>query len=157
MKKLIIVIFLIIPLSAQAQEWTPEQREVIAAIKECWEGWNKAEQEKNPDNYFGECGMDDSLFWWAERTAPHSVSEYRDVMAKGLTSWTLKRWDVLTYSPLFVQIEGDFAFIYFAPIIQEEDTEGKVTVISQKRLEVYRKIDGRWRFFTGMSAPADSH
>jgi ketosteroid isomerase-like protein len=56
--------------------------------------------------------------------------------------------------PLSITIEGDFAFVYYAPAWQMENTEGKVENFEQRRLEILRRVDGRWKFYGGMGAPS---
>ena len=50
--------------SAFAQEWSAEQKEVIAQIKTCWDANVRAYQEKNSDPFFAACSCEKDAYWW---------------------------------------------------------------------------------------------
>lgn len=147
------VMILIIPFSASAQNWTPEQQEVIAQIKACWDAWRKANEQKDYTIWEKACPcIDDAPYWVTIDGAPMS-SDFLPRGAKGLFSWDTKRFDWLDLRPLAIRIDGDVALVQFYALWLVEDDKGDVNRIEQKRFEVFRKKNGKWTFIGGMVAP----
>ena len=139
--------------SATAQEWSAEQKEVIAHIKGCWDGWYKGLQEKNFDLWLNACPCEKNTYWWiAEEGTPRQMMNAESrIFAEGLY-WQMKRENWLDLRPLSVKIDGDVALIHFYAIWITENYKGEISQFEQKRFEVFRKKNGRWTFLGGMAA-----
>jgi ketosteroid isomerase-like protein len=143
--------------SANAQEWSAEQKEVIAQIKVCWDGWVKAFEEKNYDLWAKSCPCDNNAFaWFTKEGAPTTQSEYAK---RGLTfspfPWGIKKTNWLDLRPISVKIDGDLALVHFYSVWVEENYKGEISQIEHKRLEVFRKKNGRWTLVGGMIVPVE--
>jgi hypothetical protein len=139
--------------SAMAQEWSAEQKEVIAQIKACWDANNRAHQEKNFDLFTAACPCEKDGYWWV--TSEGAPRQFMNLDARLTTEglyWGIKRANWLDLRPLSIKIDGDLALVYFYAIWIFEDYRGGITQTEQKHFEVYRKKSGRWTFLGGMTA-----
>ncbi len=57
------------------------------------------------------------------------------------------------HRPLHVAIHGDVATYAYWVMYAARDASGQVTNYTQKRLEAFRKVGGRWMFISGMGVP----
>ncbi len=139
-------LLLVLPAPAQAQEWTPEQQEVIDALTTCWNTWVEGIQDGSPDAWLDNCTEEGFSYWWRETPLGEQMAR---------RNWTRimesdENW--LDLSPLVVKVYDDFAIVHFwgywAP------AEGDI--LGRKLTEIFRKVDGRWLLVAGHSAPADS-
>ncbi len=147
-------LLLVFAAPAQAQQWTPEQLEVLEAIESCWDAWNEAEQQQDHAVWAEPClASEDARFWWTEGAAPWTARGWNRGHSSGSFRWGLVRWDWTDMRPLNITIHGDFAVVYYAPAWVMENSKGEIEQLEQKRLEVLRRVDGRWKFFAGMGAP----
>ena len=141
----------------QAQQWTPEQLEVLEAIESCWDAWNEAEQQQDHTLWSEPClASEEAQFWWAEAVAPWTARSWNRGHSTGLFRWGVVRWDWTAMRPLSITIDGDFAVVYLAPAWVQENSQGEIEWLEAKRLEVLRRVDGRWKFFGGMGVPNES-
>ena len=139
--------------SAMAQEWSAEQKEVIAHIKACFDAETRALQEKNPELWLAAFPCEqDAHHWVASQGAPEQLMESRTrIYAEGLT-WRLKKVNWLDVRPLSVKIDGDVALVHFYDNWIIEDYQGKISQLENKKFLVFRKKSGRWTYLGGMSA-----
>jgi hypothetical protein len=155
MKKAAVVfgLSLLFAVSAFAQEWSAEQKEIIAHIKACWDGWYKGLQEKNFDLWLDVCPCEKNTYWWiAEEGAPRQIMNSESKKFKEGLHWQMKRQNWLDLRPLSIKIDGDVALVHFYAIWIHENYRGEISQIEQKRFEVFRKKAGRWTFLGGMTA-----
>ncbi len=150
-------LLLVFSTPAQAQQWSPEQQEVLEAIEGCWDAWNEAGQQEDYAVWSEPClASEDAQFWWAESVAPSTAREWNRVHSMGLFGWGTVRGDWWGMRPLSIAIKGDFAFVYFAPAWIVENSQGEIEQSESKNFEVWRRVDGRWKYFGGMGAPNES-
>ena len=74
-------------------------------------------------------------------------------MNNGLLSWEMKRIKWTDLRPLLVKIDGDIALVHFYAYVIIEDYKGDISNREQKRFEVFRKKEGKWKFIGGMVTP----
>jgi ketosteroid isomerase-like protein len=139
MKKLIglsaIVLVLILAFSVQAQEWTPEQKDVWAGVEKYWEV-----NQSNPMdflNYF-----DASYFGWNyDNEAP---STKKDV-TKSFGYWTKKgkeQYHIL--KPARIWVNGSFAYVHYYYTTVSENSAGKPNTDRGRWTDILMKKDGKW-------------
>jgi Domain of unknown function (DUF4440) len=150
MKTLTLVLLLIIPLSAQAQEWTTEQQEVLDHIQACWDAW----ETKVYDNWVEVCRPAKNELWWTTSEALPGNLEYDRKLseAQWKTSEIEYLWNEIR--PLAVQIHGDVALVYFYALFSWTE-DGEEVSAEQKRFEAFRKVDGQWMVIGGMVVPTN--
>ena len=151
-----LALFVVTVVPAQAQHWTAAEQELMTAIEECWTLNKEAESQARVEEWADQCWASDELrFWWAEDSSPISTREMRRGVSTGLWQWSYERWDWTGLGPLSINIDGDIALVYFIAHSQSQDTEGKYTFEESRRFEVWKMVDGRWKFLGGMGAPSD--
>ena len=143
------------PLPAKAQQWTPEEEEVLAQIEECFNSWTEASAQNDVDIWVQRCRpSEQSLYWWAPNAGPHDL--------EGL----LRRWDVYFptikratsegFQPMRIRLVDDKAMVYGYTWWFDEKADGSLEQFHDKRLEVYHRQDGQWRLFSIVWIPVSS-
>jgi hypothetical protein len=141
---------------AVAQHRTPAEQELVAAMEECWTLNKEADIQASVQEWSDQCWASDEMqFWWAEQSTPNSTRVIRRGISTGLWMWGYKRWDWTKLRPLAITIDGDFAFVYYNVTTQTEDAQGQYAFQDQRRFEVWKMVDGRWKFLGGMGAAAN--
>lgn len=134
-----------------AQNWNEEQQQILERVKTGWTLWQEAVLKKDYSiwlNGFEPC--DDWQGWWItdgglwnteaeKRTFDNQVKRLKDFY-----------WEIV--QPLSIQVYDDMALIYFYVTFNEQDQDGKWVRLINKRLEVYRKLNGKWRWLGCMAA-----
>ena len=139
--------------SAMAQEWTAEQKEVIAQIKAIWDVEIRAIQEKNADLWLAAFPCDkDAYHWIASEGAPLQMMNLRPRMYREGLYWQLKRVNWLDLRPLSIKIDGDVALVHFYDTWIVENYKGEISQLENKKFLVFRKKSGRWTFLGGMAS-----
>jgi hypothetical protein len=62
----------------------------------------------------------------------------------------------LNLQPISVVIDGDVALVHFFGLWLAEDLQGNVIRMDEKRFEVFRKVEGKWKFIGGMVTPTSA-
>ena len=62
----------------------------------------------------------------------------------------IARYYWINITPLKIRINEDHAYVWFYSSFAIENTNGIQINSEEKRLEVYRKINGEWRWEAGM-------
>ena len=149
-----LIIFLAMPVYAQAQNWTPEQQEVINHAKKSSEMWFKAVFDQNDySKWLKEYAVEDYNFWFTGRGVPMDIAG--DIERVEFIQKEFKRIYLEEQYPLAVKIYGDIACLYFYQYAILEDPEGKITRKESKRLHVYRKQGDTWKLIEGVAVLTD--
>jgi len=130
-----IILVLIIAFSTQAQEWSPEQKEVWAGVEKYWEV-----NQANPMeflNYF-----DASYSGWGyENEAPSTKSD----VTKSFGYWTKKgkeQYHIL--KPASIWVNGDFAYVHYYYTQVSENSEGKSNTERGRWTDILMKKGDKW-------------
>ena len=138
----------LLPATAQAQNWTGEQQEVITQLEECWDIWLEAVNQGRPDAWLDRC-TDDFRYWSDETGAPNDAArlrrEWGEIMAAE------EYWVELR--PLVVRVVDDVAIMHFYGAWNMRQGEERVTQ-ERKRTEVFRNVNGRWLLIAGHGQPS---
>ena len=141
------VLAYLIPTSSIAQNWTPEQQEIIDLNQACWEAW--ASEDVNQMRRI--CNEHpESTGWYTPNAAP-------------VTGWFEKhgeQWVNAFYSrsnqvyleiiPLAVSLFDNTAMIFFWATHTDEAENGELTTSYRKQLNIWQKMDGNWTWIGGM-------
>ena len=108
------------PVAAQA--WSPQQEEVLAHVRACWDAW----RTKDFDRWISVCRpAPDFAHWQTGQGAPQRIESWRKTAEH---SWraTSIQYDWYDIRPLVVQISGDVAVVhfygYFASTVDAQQT-----------------------------------
>ncbi len=133
-----------------AQHWTPEEEEIIELNQSCWDSWaaeDIAAIRRTCNEHV------DARGWWTPEAAPN-VGWFEKHAERWMNAFgprdTWVYWEV---RPLSVGIFGDTALIHFWATHTHEDSQGDTTTQTQKHLNIFQRIDGRWAFIGGMAMP----
>lgn len=155
MKKMVLAVLVLSLGSAlstePAERWSAEQRDVLSQIDSCWAAWAEAAQAKDISIWERACPASDDLLWWWTSDA---VPTNRRSISRQFRQWDfIERvvwWDV---RPIEVTIIGEMAIVPFYSRGSWLGTDGERVDFSSKRVELFRKVDGRWTFLGGMVDP----
>jgi len=143
-----LLVAVLTPSPASAQQWSPEQQEVIDSIKACWDIWMDALEADDPDIFFDACDVGGTTYWWTMHNAPttpetdrRNWDRYRDTD----TGWSDMR-------PVSVTVFGSVAVVHLYGYWLANTATGEV-VTEQMRTEFWQKRDGRWLFLGGQGTP----
>ena len=136
------------PRAIVAQSWSAEEQEAIDHLRACWETWST----ENYDTWTQTCNLDPSgSYWSSEELAPNSMATgqgyLRDIVLQTLQDGDVVAWDI---RPIKITTWGDVVGVYFYGIMHLRDSEGNVSIVQDRRLEILRKVDGRWSVVGGM-------
>ena len=136
-------------LPVSAQNWSPEQREVIDHVQRCWETWEDglaAWEEACPH-------AEDRVFWFTADDVPKTNwSNFGESIQYFMDS---EESEFFEHRPLYVAIHGDVASYAYWVFRAVRDAGGQPTTISEKRLESFRRVGGQWLFISGMAVPVN--
>ena len=150
---LLLLAALLAPGTAQAQHWTPEEQEIIDLNQACWDAWashslNRVEATCNEH--------EDARGWLTSNAAPD-----RGWYLKNARRWidaigSKEDWIYYEVNPLSVRIFNDTALIHFWATRTVQGADSTVKTVSQKQLNIWQKIDGRWTWIGGQATPDPS-
>jgi ketosteroid isomerase-like protein len=153
MKKTVLVVVslfvLVLGSRATAQRWTPEQKEVLNHVEECWAAWADSVAAKDHSVWQNRCRpTDEFLWWWTSDAVPSNNQSLRRQFQWQIAH--IKRvvwWDA---RPTNIMLVGDVAIVAFYAQWSWIGTDDKGFNFSSKRVEIFRKQGGQWYFLGGM-------
>jgi len=141
----VLFLVLLLPSTSSAQHWTADEQEVLTYIKKSWESWEKAVRAKDHNIWLDFVQpTEDFTGWWTSDGSLWTLEAEKrtfDEWVKGVKNFY---WE--NVQPLSIKVYGDVALAHFYSTYNIEDKTGKTTRMEDKRFEVYRKVDGRWRW-----------
>jgi ketosteroid isomerase-like protein len=147
--KILLVLCIIFPFTAFAQHWTADEQEVLDQIKKGWSSWEKAVQAKDLNIWIDTFQpADDFTGWWTSDGGLWTLNKEKRTFDNWVKNVNNFYWEGV--QPLSIKVYGEVALAYFYSTYTTEDNTGKTTRTEDKRLEVYRKVDGIWRWSDAM-------
>ena len=132
-----------------AQNWTADQQEVLDQIKKGWSSWEEAVNAKDLNIWLDKFQpADDFTGWWTSDGGLWTLEKDKRTFDSWVKDVNNFYWEGV--QPLSIKVYGDVALAYFYSTYNMEDKTGKTTRMEDKRLEVYRKVDGIWRWSDAM-------
>ena len=139
MKKLIslssFLFVMIFAVNIQAQQWSPEQKDVWAGVEKYWQV-----NQNNPMDFLDY--FDDSYLGWSyDNEAPSTKSD----ATKSFSYWTKKgkeQFHILT--PAKIWVSGDFAFVHYYYSQVMESNDGKSKTEKGRWTDILMKKGGKW-------------
>ena len=139
-----------ISFAAPQGRWSPEQQEVIDDIIARWDAWMEAEGKNDPEIWISRRPIAEGAVTWVTTDgAP------LDIVTHHRRNWQAAHEQPATWvdlRPLSVNIYGDVAVVHFYAYWRNKTPSGS-EVREQKRLEVFKKIDGKWTILAGQITP----
>jgi hypothetical protein len=149
MKKLFMFPLMFLTVIAFSQNWTSEEKEILERVQTGYSSWQDAVNSQdysiwlnavNPTDDWRGWWTTDAYLWSTEDTKRNFEFLIKDIV--GL------KW--ITVKPIEIQVHDNVAFIWFYAESAIENTKGITKTSVEKRFEVYRKIEGKWRWSAGM-------
>lgn len=133
---ILIALFLLCAANLNAQQWTPEQKEVWKTV----ETYNDLAAKGNMDEFLSY--FDDSYFGWDnESEFPSTKSD----IVKWVNYWMKKgKVVVFTITPARIWVNGNFAYVHYYYSQVYEDKDGKPFTESGRWTDILMKKDGKW-------------
>ena len=149
MKKLFMFPLMFLTVIAFSQNWTPEEKLVLERVQTAWSAWQDAENNKDLSIWLNAADpADDWQCWW---TSDGGIRELEDTKRNfEFKNKDVSRFQWLEVDPISIKVLDDVAFIWFYASYSIEFNDGITSTTKQKRFEVYRKIDEKWRWSAGM-------
>lgn len=149
MKKLIVFPLLLLTVIAFSQNWTSEEKEIIQRVETGWSSWQDAVNNKDHSIWLNAVDpSDDWRCWWTTDGALWNTNDSKrnfEFLIKDIA-----RYQWINVKPIGVQVHDDVAFIWFYTTYAIENKDGDTNTTEEKHFEVYRKIEGKWRWSAGM-------
>lgn len=141
MRRTVFAVFalvLILPLTAQAQQWNAEQREVWTALEACWDA-------QEPEGVLA-CIHDDYVAWWPNQGVPLNRADARPLLGRDMAAadvvWSHRK-------PLNIDVRGNMAIvIYVAMYVTRNTTTGEAFSTTTNWTEVFQKVGNSWLLLT---------
>ena len=128
---------LLLPLTVEGQQWTPEQQELWAWEVACLETLDLQTKEA--------CFHDDFIGLGMGEAEPTAKTDRLDVFAETLEAFELVSFDI---RPLAINLHGNTAIlIYEAAIVMRNRATGEETRPVVRWTDVAVKEGGRWTWF----------
>ena len=153
MTKTVLVFVLLITwsTSGSAQTWSSEQRDLIAQVKRCNDGWSESIKQKKFDLFRMACPETASAVYWY--TNPEKPVKYEGATGFWRGSADANRSATWTdLQPIEIQIDGDLGLIYYSVVWTVETKAGETRQAPSRRLTVFRRVDKRWLMAGGSIA-----
>lgn len=125
-----------VPTAAQAQNWSPVEKEVLQAIETCLE----TVRSKNLEGFMA-CHHDDFLGWDNGMPGPRDKS-----FARGSTSLNFAAGDLVAWSiqPLGIRVHGNVAIVHYYGYYAEREKGGKETRTRYRWTDIMLKQGNKW-------------
>jgi ketosteroid isomerase-like protein len=133
--------------SAEAQQWSPGQQEVITQLKQCWDVWMDGVRSGSPEAWLRDCTEPGFTFW-----GPDGAPAGADVIRRNWKNIAAQDLGWLDVRPLGVRLIGDVALVQFYGYWSAATPSGPAAT-EWKRTEVFHKVNGKWLFVMGHSSP----
>ncbi len=132
--KAILAIVSLLPLTVFADDWTAEQREVLA--------WEEACINADNAKDFVDCFHEDFEGWGLNSAVPTTKSDRRALAENGFASFDA---DVLLFKPLSVIVKGNIAVINYITVakVKNNDTD-EITYETERWTDVAIKDGRQW-------------
>lgn len=125
---------LLLPLTVQGQEWTPEQREIWAWEVTCLESVDLETKRA--------CFNDDFIGWGIGGAEPTTTTDRMQSFAEFLEANELVSFD---FRPLAIKLQGNTAIlIYEATIVSRNRATGEEAGPAIRWTDVAVREEGRW-------------
>lgn len=134
-----------------AQNWTPEEKELVAQIHACWDGWVEARMAGDVSAFENACPLGNYAYWGASSGAPGNIESLRRNWAEESARVKQIYWEDLR--PLSIKISGDTGVIHYYGYWFVQDHQGEEDTYESKRMETWQKQDGRWTLIGGIAVP----
>jgi hypothetical protein len=133
--------------AAPQGRWSAEQQDLIDHLVACWNSSYEARAKDDPQIWFDKIAFADGAAWWFTQDGAPRV----DLVGRTQRDWEAGRarsGNLVEIQPLVVNIYGDVGIIHFYAQARVKTPTG-TEVVEQKRTEVFKKMDGKWRFIGG--------
>ena len=139
----------LLPFIAYSQNWTPEEEIILELVKTEKSSWQDAINNKDLSIWLNAVDLtDDWHGWWTTDGGLWNLDDTKKNFE--FTSKDIAKYQFINVNPLRIKVYDDVAFIWYYWIFAKEYKNGKTDFAEQKRFEVYRKVDGKWRLSAGM-------
>ena len=140
MKALLMLAVLLMSVSGQAQEWSPDQEELWAVVSQSWVD-DTGETGMWPDAFV----HDNVVAWGADWPVPRGK--------KSMSKWTRYRdanSDMLEYElfPLAIVVEGSTGVAHYSVVAFRKNSEGKSVRSVEGVIETLHKDNGVWKYLS---------
>ena len=131
-----VFLFLMISITANAQQWTDEQKDVWKGVEAYWEV-SLSDKPLDFLNYF-----DDSYYGWSyDNQSPGTKADAK----KSLSYWTTKGKTVYyVITPARIWVNGNFAYVHYYYTQVNEGKDGKPITEKGRWTDILMKKEGKW-------------
>jgi hypothetical protein len=136
-----------LPSAVQAQQWSPEQEEVLQAVTDCWDLWMDGVEQGSPDPWLDNCETDDATFWVGNEGVPQLSGA--DFLRRNWGDEIGVDLGWVDLRPIVISVHDDVAVLHFYGYWRRPGSG----LEEWKRTEVWQMQNGRWRQWAGHATP----
>ena len=140
---------LFMPLIVYPQNWTPEEKIILELVKTEKSLWQDAVNNKDLSIWLNAVDItEDWHCWWTSDGGLWNIEDTKRSFE--ITTKNIAKLYSMNVNPIRIKVHDDVAFIWYYTIFANEYKNGNTKYFEDKRFDVYRKIDGKWRMSAGM-------
>ena len=123
----LVVACLILTVPINAQNWNAEEQAIVDHIKQCWDAWSEARDQKNPAVWERACPFsEEAAYWITAYGAPFYGLESARRGLGGIQQQFIKHSTWLDLQPMSIEISDNTALVHLYGTFAVEDYEGKM-------------------------------
>ena len=131
----VLLLLLVAPAQpALAQEWSPEQEEVLSTLQDLW----RYSSARDIESWY-DLVSEDYRGWSVADPMPldKAASRHRN---------SQRRWRRVFYriQPMAIDIHGDVAIVFYSFVMDTENPDGSRSTSAGRWTDVFRREGGRW-------------
>ena len=131
----ILILLITWPIISVSQEWSNDQKEVLAVEQKVWEFW----ADRDLEGYMS-CLHDNYIGWFQKDPLPLDKASLRKWESYWLSTTKIHQAEM---KPVSITITGNIAIINVYATTLEENAEGKKLIYS-RWTDILIREDGRW-------------
>jgi hypothetical protein len=132
-----------------AQDLTAAQRDVVAALTRCFDGWVQSFVDRSFSTFAKACPQSaEAAFWYTDRDGPVAYGGDTGLWNSVIGSTQTYAWRAL--QPISVLLDDDLALVFFTVTWSRQPNSGAAVEAASKRMNVFRKKEGVWEMVGGM-------
>ncbi len=140
-----LAMIVVLPLSASAQTWSPEQQEVWRAVQGCWAHF----ANENLDAALA-CHHKDFSGWLYGEPVPRDLNTTRTMVPYFFETRNTRAYEL---RPIAIRVHGNVAVIHYFYTEIQQLADGSENIEQGRWTDIMLKQDGKWVWIADHGGP----